>query len=140
MINDALSSPPPAGASVCPPVALDLGVDLMCRLCVRWQQVPAGVLVLTQWLLGDEDADQDSGLVRGLGGGSFPVPSSGWCTVVSAAVVVNDDVAAFTTSDDLQTTFNTQSPAFVLSHHIFSLMSSSGLGRSNQTAKVSVCS
>ncbi|XP_029377385.1 thyroid adenoma-associated protein isoform X2 [Echeneis naucrates] len=47
-------------ASVCPPVAVDLGVRLLCRLLVLWRQVPAGFLALTQWLLGDEDGDDEA--------------------------------------------------------------------------------
>lgn len=59
-----------AGVSVCPPVALDSGVGLLCRLLELWGQVPAGVLALTEWLLGEEedsdeaDGDGASGLVR----------------------------------------------------------------------------
>lgn len=59
-----------AGVSVCPPVALDTGVGLLCRLLELWGQVPAGVLTLTEWLLGEEedgdeaDEDKASGLVR----------------------------------------------------------------------------
>ncbi|XP_070697363.1 thyroid adenoma-associated protein [Pempheris klunzingeri] len=57
-----------AGASACPPVALDCGVGLLCRLFELWGQVPAGVLALTGWLLGEEegrdeaDADEASSL------------------------------------------------------------------------------
>ncbi|XP_042358035.1 thyroid adenoma-associated protein [Plectropomus leopardus] len=43
------------GVSVCPPVALDAGVELLCRLFELWGQVPAGVLALTEWLLGNEE-------------------------------------------------------------------------------------
>lgn len=59
-----------AGVSVCPPVALDSGVGLLCRLFEQWGQVPAGVLALTEWLLGDEESndeavtDEPSSLVR----------------------------------------------------------------------------
>lgn len=49
-----------AGVSVCPPVALDLGVGLVCRLFELWEQVPAGVLALTEWLLGDEEGDEEA--------------------------------------------------------------------------------
>ena len=58
-----------AGVSVCPPVALDRGMGLLCRLFELWGQVPAGVLTLTEWLLGDTDdidkavADDASSLV-----------------------------------------------------------------------------
>ncbi|KAK5853649.1 hypothetical protein PBY51_014784 [Eleginops maclovinus] len=44
------------GASVCPPVALDAGMGLLCRLFELWGQVPAGALALTEWLLGNEEA------------------------------------------------------------------------------------
>ncbi|KAL7382872.1 hypothetical protein ABVT39_000669 [Epinephelus coioides] len=47
------------GVSVCPPVALDSGVGLLCRLFELWGQVPAGVLALTEWLLGDEEEAND---------------------------------------------------------------------------------
>lgn len=59
-----------SGVSVCPPVALDSGVELLCRLFELWGQVPTGVLALTEWLLGDEEAcdeavsDEASSLVR----------------------------------------------------------------------------
>lgn len=72
-------SPPPSsvspgvsGLSVCPSVALDLGLELLCGLLQSWGQVPAGVLALTEWLLGDEesseegDADDPPTLVRPL--------------------------------------------------------------------------
>ncbi|KAK5908110.1 hypothetical protein CgunFtcFv8_016195 [Champsocephalus gunnari] len=48
------------GASVCPPVALDAGVGLLCRLFELWGQVPAGALALTEWLLGDEEANYEA--------------------------------------------------------------------------------
>lgn len=55
--------------SVCPPVALDTGVGLLCGLLEQWGQVPGGVLALTEWLLGeeesgDEEAAEFSSLVR----------------------------------------------------------------------------
>ena len=63
-------SPDVAGSPVCPPAALDSGVELLCRLFTVWGQVGAGVLALTHWLLGDEDdgnddrvADEAPGLV-----------------------------------------------------------------------------
>ncbi|XP_034537474.1 thyroid adenoma-associated protein [Notolabrus celidotus] len=46
------------GVSVCPPAALDSGVGLLCRLFELWGQVPAGVLALTEWLLGDEEGGE----------------------------------------------------------------------------------
>lgn len=57
------------GVSVCPPVAMDSGMGLLCRLFELWGQVPAGSLALTEWLLGDEEgsdeavADEASSLV-----------------------------------------------------------------------------
>ncbi|XP_071780883.2 thyroid adenoma-associated protein [Centroberyx gerrardi] len=50
-----------AGVSVCPPVALALGVGLLCRLFELWGRVPAGVLTLTEWLVGDEEGDDKTG-------------------------------------------------------------------------------
>uniref|UniRef100_A0A8C3AY65 tRNA (32-2'-O)-methyltransferase regulator THADA n=1 Tax=Cyclopterus lumpus TaxID=8103 RepID=A0A8C3AY65_CYCLU len=44
------------GAFVCPPVALDAGAGLLCRLLEPWGQTAAGVLALTEWLLGDKEA------------------------------------------------------------------------------------
>lgn len=49
-----------AGVTVCPPVALDVGVSLLCRLFELWKQVPAGVLALTEWLLGEEDGNEEA--------------------------------------------------------------------------------
>lgn len=66
----ALLSSDVAGVSVCPPVALDSGVGLLCRLFELWGQVPAGVVALTEWLLGEEEgrdeavAEEVSSLVR----------------------------------------------------------------------------
>uniref|UniRef100_A0A8D3AXT7 tRNA (32-2'-O)-methyltransferase regulator THADA n=1 Tax=Scophthalmus maximus TaxID=52904 RepID=A0A8D3AXT7_SCOMX len=48
-----------AGVSVCPPVAVDSGVGLLCRLFELWGQAPAGVLALAEWLLGEEDGNVD---------------------------------------------------------------------------------
>ncbi|XP_010767254.1 thyroid adenoma-associated protein homolog [Notothenia coriiceps] len=48
------------GASVCPPVALDVGVGLLCRLFELWGQAPAGALALTEWLLGDEGVNYEA--------------------------------------------------------------------------------
>ncbi|XP_030298445.1 thyroid adenoma-associated protein [Sparus aurata] len=64
--SDFISVPSPllstdvAGVSVCPPVALDSGVGLLCRLFEQWGQVPAGVLALTEWLLGDEESNDEA--------------------------------------------------------------------------------
>ncbi|XP_067385468.1 thyroid adenoma-associated protein isoform X2 [Channa argus] len=46
--------------SVCPPVALDSGLQLLCQLFELWGQVPAGILALTEWLLGDEEIHEDA--------------------------------------------------------------------------------
>uniref|UniRef100_A0A3Q3LPG0 tRNA (32-2'-O)-methyltransferase regulator THADA n=1 Tax=Mastacembelus armatus TaxID=205130 RepID=A0A3Q3LPG0_9TELE len=45
--------------SVCPPVALDSGVGLLCQLLELWGQVPTGVLTLTEWLLGEENCSNE---------------------------------------------------------------------------------
>ncbi|XP_054654296.1 thyroid adenoma-associated protein isoform X2 [Dunckerocampus dactyliophorus] len=50
-----------AGVSVCPPVALDIGVGLLCRLMEVWNQVPAGVVAVTDWLLGEEEGNEEAG-------------------------------------------------------------------------------
>ena len=51
-----------------PPVALDLGVGLLCQLFQVWGQVPTGILTLADWLLGEAEEQTDSaepsGLVR----------------------------------------------------------------------------
>ncbi|KAJ8359680.1 hypothetical protein SKAU_G00162050 [Synaphobranchus kaupii] len=46
-----------APATLSPPVALDLGVGLLCQLFQVWGQVPDGVLALTEWLLGEGEPD-----------------------------------------------------------------------------------
>lgn len=46
-----------AGVSMCPPAALDLGVELLCGMFELWGQLGAGILALTQWLLGEEEED-----------------------------------------------------------------------------------
>uniref|UniRef100_A0A3P8YHM8 tRNA (32-2'-O)-methyltransferase regulator THADA n=1 Tax=Esox lucius TaxID=8010 RepID=A0A3P8YHM8_ESOLU len=43
--------------SVCPPVALEMGVALLCQLFQLWGQVPTGILTLTEWLLGDREGE-----------------------------------------------------------------------------------
>ncbi|KAG7511599.1 thyroid adenoma-associated protein [Solea senegalensis] len=59
-----------AGMSVCPPVALESGMRILCHLFETWEQVPAGFLALTEWLLGKDGAndeaaeDEASGLVN----------------------------------------------------------------------------
>ncbi|XP_037126900.1 thyroid adenoma-associated protein isoform X1 [Syngnathus acus] len=47
--------------TLCPPVALDVGVRLLCHLLQLWKQVPAGVLVLTEWLLGEDEGNEEAG-------------------------------------------------------------------------------
>lgn len=44
--------------SVCPPVALESGVGLVCRLFELSGQVPAGIRTLTEWLLGEEEGNE----------------------------------------------------------------------------------
>uniref|UniRef100_A0A3Q2TPU4 tRNA (32-2'-O)-methyltransferase regulator THADA n=1 Tax=Fundulus heteroclitus TaxID=8078 RepID=A0A3Q2TPU4_FUNHE len=46
-----------AGVSVCAPAALDLGVELLCRMFQLWGQLAAGVFALTRWLMGDEEGN-----------------------------------------------------------------------------------
>ncbi|XP_066553351.1 thyroid adenoma-associated protein [Amia ocellicauda] len=46
-----------ARSPVCPAVALDLGLGLLCRLFHLWNEAPAGVLILTEWLLGEDDPE-----------------------------------------------------------------------------------
>ncbi|XP_057197470.1 thyroid adenoma-associated protein isoform X2 [Triplophysa rosa] len=46
-----------ATGAVCPPVALETGVALLCQLFQMWEQVAAGIVNLTEWLLGDEQLD-----------------------------------------------------------------------------------
>lgn len=53
-----LSSDVPT-SSVCPPLALDSAVGILCRLLKLWRAVPEGVLALTEWLLGSEEAHQE---------------------------------------------------------------------------------
>ncbi|XP_070833382.1 thyroid adenoma-associated protein [Chaetodon trifascialis] len=64
--SDFISVPAPllstdvAAVSVCPPVALDSGVGLLCRLFELWGQIPAGVIALTEWLLGEEEGHDEA--------------------------------------------------------------------------------
>lgn len=46
-----------ATGAVCPPVALETGVALLYQLFQMWDQVAAGIVNLTEWLLGDEKLD-----------------------------------------------------------------------------------
>lgn len=45
---------------MCPPAALDSGVELLCRLFGMWGQIQAGVLALIEWLLGEDEDGQDA--------------------------------------------------------------------------------
>ncbi|XP_033835592.1 thyroid adenoma-associated protein [Periophthalmus magnuspinnatus] len=54
-----LLCPDVSGSSVCPPLALDSAVGVLCRLLKQWERVPEGVLSLTEWLLGNEDVNQE---------------------------------------------------------------------------------
>lgn len=49
-----------AGVFMCPPAALDSGVGLLCRLFEMWGEVQAGILALTEWLLGEDEHSQDA--------------------------------------------------------------------------------
>ncbi|KAM9318529.1 thyroid adenoma-associated protein [Pholidichthys leucotaenia] len=62
--SDFISAVPPhllsadtAGQSMCPPAALDAGVELLCGLFEPWGRVRAGVVALTEWLLEEEEGD-----------------------------------------------------------------------------------
>ncbi|XP_056128449.1 thyroid adenoma-associated protein isoform X2 [Rhinichthys klamathensis goyatoka] len=46
-----------ATGAVSPPVALEMGVGLLCQLFQMWDHVAAGVVNLIEWLLGDEQLD-----------------------------------------------------------------------------------
>lgn len=46
-----------ATGAVSPPVALEMGVGLLCQLFQMWGQVAAGMVNLIEWLLGDEQSD-----------------------------------------------------------------------------------
>lgn len=39
-----------------PPVALQMGVEILCQLFQVWDQVAIGMITLTNWLLGDTQA------------------------------------------------------------------------------------
>ncbi|XP_051507896.1 thyroid adenoma-associated protein homolog [Myxocyprinus asiaticus] len=43
--------------AVSPPVALEMGVGLLCQLFQMWDQVSAGIVNLIEWLLGDEQLE-----------------------------------------------------------------------------------
>ncbi|XP_075352416.1 tRNA (32-2'-O)-methyltransferase regulator THADA isoform X2 [Mycteria americana] len=42
------------------PMALDLAFGILCELLQRWGEIPAGVPILLEWLLGDGDLKRDS--------------------------------------------------------------------------------
>ncbi|KAG8443609.1 hypothetical protein GDO86_008960 [Hymenochirus boettgeri] len=39
---------------VSPPMALDLALKVLCELLQQWKQLPAGILIALQWLLGED--------------------------------------------------------------------------------------
>lgn len=45
--------------AVSPPVALEMGVGLLCQLFQMWDHVAAGVENLIEWFLGDEQLDSN---------------------------------------------------------------------------------
>ncbi|XP_072293704.1 thyroid adenoma-associated protein [Eucyclogobius newberryi] len=55
----SLLSPDVSGSSVCPPLALDAAVGVLCRLLQQWERVSEGVLSLTEWLMGNREANQE---------------------------------------------------------------------------------
>lgn len=60
LLSSLLSPPDVAAGALCPPVALRLGVALLCRLFQVWDQVAVGVTILAEWLLGDDCLDTSS--------------------------------------------------------------------------------
>ncbi|KAM4043647.1 LOW QUALITY PROTEIN: tRNA (32-2'-O)-methyltransferase regulator THADA [Anomaloglossus baeobatrachus] len=42
-------------STVSPPMALDLTLGILCELLQQWNQVPHGVTILLEWLLGEDD-------------------------------------------------------------------------------------
>ncbi|XP_051504268.1 thyroid adenoma-associated protein homolog isoform X2 [Myxocyprinus asiaticus] len=46
--------------AVSPPVALEMGVGVLCQLFQMWDQVSAGIVNLIEWLLGDEQLETSS--------------------------------------------------------------------------------
>ncbi|XP_067277498.1 thyroid adenoma-associated protein isoform X2 [Pseudorasbora parva] len=46
-----------ATGAVSPPVALEMGVGILCQLFQMWDHVAAGMVNLIEWLLGDEQLD-----------------------------------------------------------------------------------
>lgn len=56
-----------SSVSVGPPVALDMGVGLLCQLLRLWEQVPAGLLTLVECLLGEGESDAETGTAKPTG-------------------------------------------------------------------------
>ncbi|XP_053476778.1 thyroid adenoma-associated protein [Ictalurus furcatus] len=46
-----------AQGAVSPPVALQMGMGILCQLFQVWDQVAIGMITLTEWLLGDNQAE-----------------------------------------------------------------------------------
>lgn len=46
-----------AQGAVSPPVALQMGMGILCQLFQVWDQVTIGMITLTEWLLGDNQAE-----------------------------------------------------------------------------------
>ncbi|XP_069090089.1 tRNA (32-2'-O)-methyltransferase regulator THADA isoform X1 [Pleurodeles waltl] len=42
-----------------PPMAMDLAFGILCDLLQQWDQVPAGTVILLEWLLGEDDLKRD---------------------------------------------------------------------------------
>ncbi|XP_015218624.2 thyroid adenoma-associated protein isoform X1 [Lepisosteus oculatus] len=49
-----------APSALCPALALDLGLGLLCQLFQMWKEAPAGVLILAEWLLGEGDPEREA--------------------------------------------------------------------------------
>lgn len=59
--------------AVSPPVALEMGVGLLCQLFQMWDHVADGVVNLIEWLLGDEQLDTNCAESPDLVRSTFPV-------------------------------------------------------------------
>ncbi|XP_027005873.2 thyroid adenoma-associated protein isoform X1 [Tachysurus fulvidraco] len=46
-----------AQGAVSPPVALQMGVEILCQLFQVWDQVAVGIMTLTEWMLGDNQSE-----------------------------------------------------------------------------------
>ncbi|CAL9688228.1 unnamed protein product [Knipowitschia caucasica] len=55
-VPESLLSPDVCRSSVCPPLALDSAVGILCRLLHQWGRLSEGVLSLAEWLMGNEEA------------------------------------------------------------------------------------